>query len=235
VIQAMVGSQAVLAVWAGGTANVVARDLHLPSDLQQLADIIAAGKTERIALGLAQKEVTDYRLQGTGYREQVTEESGITGATLQVNQATPVPCHLSPVTLKRYFFMFAGVGLDASIARGVNRKLKRRAGEFAFWVSGIKHLFTWSADTFTVEAEGKKYESAFTLVGNGKSYGGNISMAKNARLEDAEFEIFILPRYARNLRYLVALIKCFLGKPETSGATIVKSSRVAINSSSEVW
>jgi diacylglycerol kinase family enzyme len=117
----------------------------------------------------------------------------------------------------------------------VNRKLKRKAGEFAFWVSGIKHLVNWQADTFIVEVEGKKYESAFTLIGNGKSYGGNITMAKNARLEDDEFEIFILPRHAHNLRYLVALVKCYFGKPETSGATIVKSSRVEVDSTSEIW
>jgi diacylglycerol kinase family enzyme len=241
VIQPMVGSNAVLALWAGGTANVVARDIHLPSDIRRLADIIAAGKTQRIALGLAEKQVTGDRLQVTGeahrieYKGQIKEESGVTGSPLKVNQAPPVTCHLSPVTLKRYFFMFAGIGLDASIARGVNRKLKRKAGEFAFWVSGVKHLFSWQADTFTVEVEGKKYESAFTLIGNGKSYGGNITMAKNARLEDAEFEVFILPRHAHNLRYLIALVKCYFGKPETSGATIVKSSRVQVDSTSEIW
>src|SRR2546423_8360845 len=53
VIQAMVGSDASLGVWAGGTANVVARDLHLPRDTKGLAEVIAAGKTKRIALGCA--------------------------------------------------------------------------------------------------------------------------------------------------------------------------------------
>lgn len=53
VIQAMVGSDAVLGVWAGGTANVVARDLNLPRATKPLAQVIAAGKTKRIALGCA--------------------------------------------------------------------------------------------------------------------------------------------------------------------------------------
>ena len=235
VIQPMVGSRAALAVWAGGTANVVARDLRLPSDIRRLADIIAAGKTQRIALGLAEKQIIGDRLQGTRNREQVIEAGEVININLKSNLTTSAPCNLSPVTSKRYFFMFAGIGLDASIARGVNSKLKRKAGEFAFWVSGVKHLFSWEADTFTVEVEGKKYESAFTLIGNGKSYGGNIMMAKNARLEDAEFEAFILPRHSHNLRYLVALVKCYFGKPETSGATIVKSSRVQVDSASEIW
>src|ERR1700759_3991298 len=50
----------------------------------------------------------------------------------------------------RYFLMMAGIGLDASIAHSVDKKLKRRVGELAYWVSGIKHLFTWSADQFTI-------------------------------------------------------------------------------------
>ena len=53
VIQGMASSHTALAVWPGGTANVVARDLGIPFDVPGLADIIAAGKTNRIALGLA--------------------------------------------------------------------------------------------------------------------------------------------------------------------------------------
>lgn len=199
VIQAMVGSDAVLGVWAGGTANVVARDLNVPRDPRRLAEVIAAGKTRRIALGAA--------LQGS-----------------EPGRRTP-----------RYFFMFAGIGLDASISRGVNRKLKRKTGEFAFWVSGIKHLLMWKGQPFSVEVDGKRYESAFTLIGNGKSYGGNLEMAKNARLEAPEFEVFILPRHRTNIAYLLALIKCFFKKPEKTSATIVKGNRVGIDADKEVW
>jgi diacylglycerol kinase (ATP) len=200
VIQAMVGSNASLGVWAGGTANVVARDLHLPRDTRALADVIAAGKTKRIALGIA----------------------------LMAKEESNRPA-------QRYFFMFAGIGLDASISRGVNRKLKRRTGEFAFWVSGIKHLLMWKRDPFTVEIDGKKYESAFTLVGKGKSYGGNLEMAKNAKLEDPEFEVFILPCLKTNIGYLVSLIKCFFKKPEKTRAAIVKGDRVVMQANQEIW
>ncbi len=238
VIQAMVESDATLAVWAGGTANVVARDLHLPADSQRLADIIAAGKTERVALGIASQSLESgvWSLESKAQINKAEQATDRGGTNLQSNmQISGLQTPDSRLQTQRYFFMFAGIGLDASIARGVNGKLKQRTGEFAFWVSGIKHLFGWNAEPFTVEVAGRTYESAFTLVGNGKSYGGNISMAKNARLEEGEFEVFILPRYRRNLRYLLALMKCFFGKPEKSGATIVKSSRISIDSTNEVW
>lgn len=252
VIQAMVGSDAVLAVWAGGTANVVARDLNLPRATRPLAEVIAAGKTKRIALGVA--SYSPLSVVGRPLSPEKSNESAaifetpnadVESRVLQVEQRAMTyglqPQNDEPrITdngqrISRFFFMFAGIGLDASIARGVNRKLKRKTGEFAFWVSGIKHLLMWKRDPFTVEVDGRKYESAFTLVGNGKSYGGNLEMAKNARLEDPELEVFMLPRYKTNMAYLLALIKCFFKKPEWTSAAILKSNRVTMYSDKEIW
>lgn len=196
VLQGIVGSPASLAVWAGGTANVVARDLCLPTDVAGLADIIAAGKTTRITLGLAQSDAG---------------------------------------TKQRYFFMFAGIGLDASIARKVNAKLKRRTGEFAFWVEGIRHILTWRAEPFIIEIDGKEFESVFALIGNGKGYGGGFCMAPNAKLEEPLFEIYIVPKRATNLAYLRDLAACARGNPAIKGINIVKGRHVKANSSNEPW
>ena len=195
VLQGMVGSPASLAVWAGGTANVVARDLCLPADVERLADVIAAGKTRRITLGLARSEAAK----------------------------------------ERYFFMFAGIGLDASIARKVNPKLKRRTGEFAFWVEGIKHILTWRAEPFTLEIDGKKFESVFALIGNGKGYGGGFCMAPNADLEEPLFEVYMVPKRATNLAYLRDLAAVARGNPGIKGVNIVKGRHVKANSSDEPW
>jgi len=54
VAQAVAGSDVGLAVWPGGTANVIAGELSMPSRTAELAQVIAAGKTRRIALGRAQ-------------------------------------------------------------------------------------------------------------------------------------------------------------------------------------
>jgi diacylglycerol kinase family enzyme len=131
--------------------------------------------------------------------------------------------------------MMAGVGLDASIARSVNKKLKRRTGEFAYWVEGIKYLFTWRSEPFTVEAHGRRYESAFTLIGNGKGYGGGLKLTPGAKLEEPWFEVFILPRLASNFAYLRAVAACMRGKPETSGASLIKARHIKINSAHEQW
>jgi diacylglycerol kinase (ATP) len=52
-MQPIVGSRTLLAVWPGGTANVLARELGLPRDIERVADMIAAGRVRRVAVGRA--------------------------------------------------------------------------------------------------------------------------------------------------------------------------------------
>jgi len=222
VIQGLAQTDVSLAVWAGGTANVVARELGMPFEAARIADVIAAGKTLRISLGVAS-------------HENVAGEPGTNGTDVM---SSLVPGTSAPPRIddrKRYFIMMAGIGLDASIARGVNRELKRRTGEFAYWVTGIGHLFTWNAEVFSVEVDGRRYDSVFTLIGNGKGYGGDLCMAPNAKLDEPWFEVYILPPLANNFSYLSALAACKRGKPDKSGATLVRGCHVKANSSEKPW
>jgi diacylglycerol kinase (ATP) len=243
VIQGMVQSRAALAVWPGGTSNVVARDLEMPFTIERIVDVIATGKTQRIALGLARRREEGERgREGEGatgssgaaeLRERETEQQ--TGKQI-ISPSPPRPLAPSlPLPKHRYFVMMAGIGLDASIARSVNKKLKRHAGEYAYWVTGLKHLFTWPAERFTITVDGQKFESTFAIIGKGKGYGGGMTITPNARLDEALFEVYILPPLKSNLAYLRVLSACMRGKPETSGATMIKGRRVEANSSHAPW
>ena len=53
VLQSLVGTDVPLALWPGGTSNVLARELALPGDPDRLASIIAAGATRRVSVGRA--------------------------------------------------------------------------------------------------------------------------------------------------------------------------------------
>jgi diacylglycerol kinase (ATP) len=217
VIQGMAESRVALTVWPGGTSNVVARDLEMPFAIERIADVIATGKTQRIALGLARRP-SDAATRRHGDAEKEQADGGET-----------------TFAASRYFVMMAGIGLDASIARSVNKKLKRRAGEYAYWVTGLKHLFTWPAERFTITVDEQKFESTFAIIGKGKGYGGGMTITPNARLDEALFEVYILPPLKSNLAYLRVLSACMRGKPETSGATMIKGRRVEANSSHAPW
>src|SRR5262249_15593584 len=141
----------------------------------------------------------------------------------------------SAQSMKRYFVMMAGIGLDASVARAVNQTIKRGTGELAYWISGIKHLLFWEPESFTIEADGSSYESVFTVIGKGKGYGGEMVLTPGASLEDPRFEVFILPRLANRFSYLRVLKACLRGKPETTGARIIKASSIRANSTRTPW
>jgi diacylglycerol kinase (ATP) len=230
VIQGIAERRAALAVWPGGTSNVVARDLRMPFAIERLADVIAAGKTTRIALGLAMG-AGDSQIESLIEATAVGANEDTTSRLSDANRP-PAP---GPRPPHRYFVMMAGIGLDASIARSVNKKLKRHAGEFAYWVTGLKHLFTWPADRFTITVDGQRFESALAIIGKGKGYGGGMTVTPNARLDEPLFEVYILPPLKSNLAYLRALSACMRGQPETSGATMVKGRRVEANSSDAPW
>lgn len=243
VIQGMAGSRAGLAIWPGGTSNVVARDLEIPFNIERLADLISRGKTKRISLGLATGDVASQR-SGAGELEEAKVRQYVSADNLSLrlteNAAAVTDPLIRPETAdarppRRYFLMMAGIGLDASIAKGVNRKLKRRTGEFAYWVTGVKHLFTWQADPFIIDVDGKSYESVFAVVGNGKGYGGGMCITPHAKLDEPLFEVYILPRRANNFAYVSALAACMRGKPESTGATLVKGKRIKATSTGEPW
>jgi diacylglycerol kinase (ATP) len=52
-MQPLVGGPIPLAVWPGGTASVLARELGLPRDLERVADMIAARRVKRVSVGRA--------------------------------------------------------------------------------------------------------------------------------------------------------------------------------------
>src|SRR5215510_15050953 len=165
VLQGIIGTDVRLGILPRGTANVLARELHLPQNITAAADLIIQGNSRRIHVGCA----TD-------------EESG----------------------QQRYFFLMAGIGLDASVVRRVHPRLKKRVGKAAFWYSGLSHLADWRPTPFELEINGDLLHATFAVVGNAASYGGNLAVTPRASLDQAEFEICVINSRSR-LRYLQLL------------------------------
>ena len=170
-LQGLVGTTARLAVWPRGTANVLARELGLPTNPSKIIEMITREKTKRIYPGCA-----------------IQEETG----------------------KRRYFFLMAGIGLDASVVRGVRPGLKQRIGKAAYWYSGLGHLADWKPIPFTIELEGQSIVATFAAIGKGSLYGGGLSVTPRARLDSPQFEICVMTA-ERRLRYLRLLPYVVLG------------------------
>jgi len=110
--------------------------------------------------------------------------------------------------VSRYFALMAGIGLDASIVRHVRPRLKKRIGKGAFWISGLRHLASWSPRAFKLEIDGREYTATFAAIGKAPRYGGDLAITPGARLDEPEFEVCIIEtsnrfRYLRLLSYAV--------------------------------
>src|SRR5215204_2385072 len=101
----------------------------------------------------------------------------------------------------RHFVLMAGIGLDASVVRRVQPKLKKRIGKGAFWISGLSHLADWNPRPFILEINGQEYTSTFAAIGKAAKYGGDLAITPGARLDQPGFEICIIETRSR-LRYL---------------------------------
>ena len=129
---------------------------------------------------------------------------------------------------RRYFFMLAGVGLDASVVRNVRPRLKRRVGEVAFWYAGLAHLAHWVPREFTVEVGGERLRATYAAVGTAPWYGGGLAITPRARLDSEEFEVCVIDTRSR-LRYLRLLGHALRGgAPEegTPGLSFRRASRL---------
>ena len=111
---------------------------------------------------------------------------------------------------KRYFFLMAGIGLDAAVVESVPPRLKRRVGEAAFWYAGLGHLARWRPASFTVEINGQKFTATFASMGKSSRYGGDLAITPGARLEAREFEVCVVNSQSR-LRYLYLLLHAMRG------------------------
>ena len=186
-LQGMARSRTPLGIWPSGTANVLARELGLPTDASAAADVIGWGAERRIAVGLAGE---------------------------------------------RYFFLMAGIGLDASIVRGVSPALKSQFGEGAFWISGLKHYVAWRPEPFTIEVDGTAYEGAFAAVANASSYGGSFAIAPRARIDEPLLDVCIFPTRRYAFAYTLDLVACVTGDPTRFGdVTYLKARSVSATGS----
>lgn len=127
----------------------------------------------------------------------------------------------------RYFFMLAGVGLDASVVSHVRPRLKRRVGEAAFWYAGLGHLAHWTPREFTVEVEGERFPATYAAVGKAPWYGGGLSITPRARLDADTFEVCVINTRSR-LRYLRLLAHAVRGGAPvgTRGVTYLNVARL---------
>lgn len=112
------------------------------------------------------------------------------------------------VANRRLFVMMAGVGFDAHVVASVRADLKRALGKGAYALITLAGLWRFSGTTYRVTVDGTDYAAASAVIANGHFYGGRMSCAPAARLEDPRLHacLFLKPGPWRALRYALWLM-----------------------------
>ena len=96
----------------------------------------------------------------------------------------------------RYFLLFAGLGLDATVARDMEprERATKQLGLLPYLVAGVMVAFEFYGVRTTVVVDGKKVirgRSLFILISNAQLYGGVLRIAPDARLDDGLLDVVI--------------------------------------------
>lgn len=106
----------------------------------------------------------------------------------------------------RLFLLMAGVGFDAAVIEGIDLRLKRRTGKFAYAVSILqrlrRHRFAW----YKAVVDNVACEPATLIAARAHFYGGRYVLAPEASLDDPRFQAVLFERNGRcaTVHYLAA-------------------------------
>lgn len=93
---------------------------------------------------------------------------------------------------QRYFMQLAGAGLDARAVELVSWRLKTNAGPLAYVVAGFQALAE-KQPRLHVCADGQKIGGELVLFGNGKFYGGPVTVFPGATPGDGLLDACVFP------------------------------------------
>ncbi|MBW4521924.1 MAG: lipid kinase [Scytolyngbya sp. HA4215-MV1] len=94
----------------------------------------------------------------------------------------------------RYFFNAASLGLSVQITEQLSHEIKRRWGVFAYAIAALQVL--WRSRPFAAEIrirqEVAKVSTVQIVVGNGRYYGGGMTVAEDAVIDDQRLDLYSL-------------------------------------------
>jgi YegS/Rv2252/BmrU family lipid kinase len=92
----------------------------------------------------------------------------------------------------RHFFNVASLGLSVKITQQLSREAKRRWGMLAYPIAALQvlvHSVPFSAE-IRVNGETKRVKTVQIAVGNGRHYGGGMTVAADAAINDQRLDLY---------------------------------------------
>lgn len=94
----------------------------------------------------------------------------------------------------KYFFNVASMGMSVEIARSLTKDMKRRWGVLGYCVAALERYRAARPFRAEIEADGRhvSVRSVQLAVGNGRFYGGGMTVAEDAAIDDGLLDLYSL-------------------------------------------
>ena len=104
---------------------------------------------------------------------------------------------------QQYFVQLAGVGLDAQIVKETSWAMKRNLGPLSYVISAAQ-VAARKPPRLVVQCDCQTIEGCFVLIGNGRFYGGPVTLFQEARVDDGLLDALVFQKmgYLDIIRYL---------------------------------
>lgn len=125
--------------------------------------------------------------------------------TLNLPQTIPEACqviaqgHCQAIDLGqvngKYFFNVASCGLSIRITQALSGHLKKRWGVLAYAIAALRALTSIRRFTASIQIDDEPELECHTLqvaVGNGRYYGGGLTVAADAAIDDEQLDLYSL-------------------------------------------
>jgi YegS/Rv2252/BmrU family lipid kinase len=115
---------------------------------------------------------------------------------------------------RRHFVQMAGAGWDARAIETVDQQLKKRIGQFAYMLAGLKALRE-RRSIITASGGSRTATGELVIIGNGRYYGGEIPVFHRANNHDGLLDICVFPKITLQvlLRYVLGYLSPRLFRP----------------------
>jgi len=134
---------------------------------------------------------------------------------------------------ERYFLLMAGIGLDATIVNGVDLGLKRWIGAGAYLASGLDYLARLPLTPFSIDLNGRRHESTFTVISNAASYAVCFTLAPGAEVDDDKLDVCVFNSRSRLVYLTYAFLSMAKGLHTRISNVVYQPAREALANSND--
>lgn len=183
-----------MATGSPGDATRIAREEAARGEIEVAFALGGDGTLREVAAGLAGSEVALGPLPG-GTTNVLAIELGLTRRPLEAARelagarARPFDVGLAG---EKPFLMMASAGIDACIMSRQDADLKRRFGQGAVAIEGLRSFFSYDYPAFELEIDGRSHTASFFVACNIPFYGGPMRMAPLADPRDGLLDVVML-------------------------------------------